>query len=81
MRWQDLILTIAQIVFLIALFPSVFSKDKPALKTSVINSVMSVGVMLVYFSMSLCFAAALIGINAFLWFVLAMQKHKQKKHK
>lgn len=37
MVWQDIVIAVAQIFFVIALIPSITTKDKPALATSAMN--------------------------------------------
>ena len=79
MEWQDIILSIGQIVFIIALLPSVFSKDKPALATSVITGITLMIFAFTYATLSLTNAAISAVIVSLLWFVLAIQKYKQQK--
>lgn len=81
MNWQDLVLTIGQIVLTIALLPSVFSKDKPALKSSLIYGTVLIGFTLTYLSLSLYLTAASTGLISILWFVLAIQKYLASKKK
>jgi hypothetical protein len=75
MHWQDPVLTAAQAVFIVALFPSILSKDKPALATSLMNGAVTAGIALVYISLFLWFAAITAAINSMLWLVLAAQKY------
>jgi uncharacterized protein with PQ loop repeat len=78
MTWQDLVMTIGTIIFIIALLPSVLSKDKPAISTSVLTgSVLGVFVV-VYYSLNLYTAAFTNTISSAMWFVLAFQKIKNK---
>jgi len=72
--WQDFVLTIGSIIFIIALIPSVLSKDKPALFTSIITSSVLIVMAIVYFSLSLYFTAVTTFITGILWGVLAFQK-------
>jgi hypothetical protein len=74
MCWQDLVLTIASLAFLVALVPTVLSGDpKPALTTGVLNAVVSAVIATVYLTLQLWFAAGTTGMNAFLWLVIALQ--------
>ena len=75
MPWQDIVIAIGQWIFLFALFPSILSKDKPALTTSI-----STGIVLMVFTITyvlLSFWAS--AISTFLvsagWFTLAIQKY------
>ena len=78
MHWQDWVLTIAQIVFIAALIPSVLGKDKPAFSTSLINGFVMLVIGIVYVSLVLWFTAFSIFITASLWFTLAIQKYMTK---
>lgn len=79
MHWQDVVLTIGQIIFIVALFPSILSKDKPALQTSILTSVVSFSIAIVYVTLSIKLAAISAGINGLLWLILAVQKYKTKR--
>lgn len=79
MAWQDIVLSIGQWVFLIALIPSILGKDKPALSTSLMTGSLLIVFAFVYASLFLWVG----GVSAFLvglgWFVLAFQKWQQKQ--
>ncbi|MGI8419623.1 MAG: hypothetical protein ACR2LN_03175 [Candidatus Levyibacteriota bacterium] len=79
MHWQDIVLTIGQVIFIIALFPSILSKDKPAFQTSILTSAVSFSISVVYITLNIKFAAISAGINGILWLILAIQKYKQKR--
>lgn len=79
MHWQDIVLTIGQVIFIVALFPSILSKDKPALQTSILTSAVSFSISIVYITLNIKFAAISAGINGILWLILATQKYKQNK--
>ena len=76
MSWQDIVLSVGSFIFVISLFPSVLSKDKPAITTSIINGVVLAIYVFTYFSMGLSITALSCFILAVLWFILAFQKHK-----
>jgi uncharacterized MnhB-related membrane protein len=78
MHWQDVVLTIGQIIFIVALFPSILSKDKPALQTSLLTSAVSLSIAVVYLSLAVPFAAISAAMNGTLWLVLAIQKWRSK---
>ena len=80
MHWQDVILTIGQVIFIIALFPSILSKDKLALQTSVLTSAVALSIAVVYLTLSIPFAAISAALNGALWFVLAVQKWRTRSH-
>ena len=83
MVWQDWILTTGSILFIIALAPSVFSKDKPALTTSLLTGTVLAVFAFVYATLSLWLAALTVAITSLTWFILAYQKYamKDNKHK
>lgn len=74
MHWQDVVLTIGQIIFIAALIPSILSRDKPALQTSILTSAVAFSIAIVYVTLSIPFAAASAALNGALWLVLAVQK-------
>jgi hypothetical protein len=80
MHWQDVVLTIGQVIFIIALFPSILSKDKPALQTSMLTSAVAFSIAVVYLTLSIPFAAVSAALNGTLWFVLAVQKWRTRSH-
>jgi hypothetical protein len=83
MSWQDIVLTIGQICFILALLPSVFGKDKPALATSLMTAGVLVAFCIVNVSLELYFAAITVAFTSLTWFVLAFQvilrRHPQMK--
>jgi hypothetical protein len=74
MHWQDIVLTIGQIIFIIALIPAVKHKHKPPFSTSVLNGIVLFCFVIVYLSLSLWFAAITTAVVGVLWLTLAMQK-------
>jgi ethanolamine transporter EutH len=74
MHWQDPVLTAAQISFTIALFPSIMSRDKPALATSLLNGTVAAVISCIYATLSLWFAAVSAAVNSAFWLLLAVQK-------
>lgn len=74
MHWQDLALTAASLVFIIALIPTVLSDtQKPALSTSILNAAVSTGIAIVYVTLHLWFAATTTGVNGVLWLAIGLQ--------
>jgi len=78
MSWQDIVLSIGTVLFIAALIPSVRSKDKPHLVTSLMNGSILVVFAVTYLSLELFFSFAMTLIVASLWLLLAWQKHSQK---
>jgi hypothetical protein len=78
MHWQEVVLTIGQVIFLIALVPSILSKDKPALQTSILTSTVAFSIAVVYVTLDIRFAAFSAALNGTLWLVLAVQKWRTR---
>ena len=78
MTWQDAVFAIGTLTFSLALIPSIKSKNKPHLYTSVMTAVVLVAFSATYFSLDLIFSCITALINASLWSVLTWQKYSQK---
>lgn len=76
--WQDMVLAIGGFVFAFALVPSIGSKDKPALKTSVITSITLLVFCVCYATLGLWLAFTSTVVTAALWIILAIQKGGEK---
>jgi hypothetical protein len=79
MHWQDWIFSLGQIIFLIALVPTLKGKSKPELLTSIVTSAILVIFALTYFSLGLWFSAASSVAMTIAWAALAKQKYSQTK--
>jgi hypothetical protein len=79
MVWQDVVLTAGSIAFIIALAPSILSKDKPALATSLLTGTVLAIYAIVYVTLSLWLTAITVAFTSLTWFILAYQKHTMKK--
>lgn len=79
MIWQDIVLGGAQLFFAVSLLPSIFSKDKPALATSVMTSFMLYIIGYVNYTLNLKGASVGLFIVASLWGTLAIQKFREKQ--
>ena len=79
MPWQDWIFSFGSGVFIFALFPSVLSKDKPALSTSIPTGGVLFCFALTYVTLELWLSAVVTFINALIWWIIAFQKYKVKK--
>jgi hypothetical protein len=73
MIWQDIILGLGSIVFCLALIPTIFSKNKPSLWTSVPTCMTLFAFVIVYYSLDLYFAVATTFASATLWDIIALQ--------
>jgi hypothetical protein len=65
------------IIFAVALIPSVTSKEKPALSTSLPTGVVLLIFALTYVTLSLWFSAASTAATGILWLTMAAQKYRQ----
>lgn len=75
MIWQDVVLSVGQWIFILALLPSVLGQDKPAFITSLITGSV-LGVFAITFStLALWFSAISTASVSFVWFFLAIQKY------
>ena len=79
-NWQDIVLTLGSIIFLVALVPSIRSKDKPALMTSLMTGLVLFVFATTYITLDLWFSAATTALTGMLWLVLAVQKARAEKH-
>ena len=79
MTWQDIVLSVGSWIFTIALIPSVLSKDKPALSSSLMTATVLTVYVAVYLTLSLWMAAASTALVAAMWYILAVQKVSQNK--
>jgi hypothetical protein len=75
MLWQDIVLSIGSIVFIFALIPTVFSKDKPPLASSIPTGIVLFVFAMVYFSLHLLSTGITNLITSTLWFIIAFQKY------
>jgi len=78
MSWQDILLSIGQFVFAVALLPSVFSKDKPAVSTSLMTGTVLVAFAFTYSTLKLWSAATFAAVVGIIWLILFFQKYFKK---
>lgn len=71
--WQDWVLAFLGWILLAALFPSIFSDDKPALKTSVMTGSALLTMGFIQATLSLWWSALVLLLTAGTWSVLAYQ--------
>lgn len=74
--WQDLVLAASLFGFNVALLPSIFSKHKPALTTSLLTALFQLAGFAVYINLALWYSAAMSFVNFTLWSILSIQKLK-----
>ena len=76
MTWQDIVLSAGSWVFLIALFPSIFGKDKPPKFTSFLTGFILAVYVFVYASLHLWLAMFSTILMSAAWLTLGVQKWK-----
>ena len=76
--WQDIVLTLGNMLFLIALIPSIVSKDKPSHWTSLLTASTLTIFTFTYFMLSLTYATYPVGGTAIAWWILFFQKVRNK---
>ena len=81
MVWQDIVLSVGAWIFFIALIPSIKSKDKPALMTSLPTGTVLAVFALVYATLGLWLSIFSTILTSAAWFTLAVQKYLQKRKK
>lgn len=77
--WQDIVLAISVLAFNIALLPSIRSKQKPRLATSVMTALFLIPEIIVFLSLSLWYSFAMALTNMLLWTALAVQRLTQMR--
>ncbi len=79
--WQDLVLMIGNILFLIALLPSIFSTEKPSKWTSLLTAVTLSVFSVTYFTLGLTFATVTVSATAIAWWTLFFQRARCMTHR
>ena len=79
MIWQDIVASIASIIFVYAMMPQIIygfktRKGLIALQFSIINIIAMMGLVIVYFSLELYFAFILNILLIILWLILVFQR-------
>lgn len=78
--WQDHVLAAVQVVFALALLPTlVHPTHKPPISSSVITTSAMAAVTFTYFSLALWWSAALAAIVTLEWFIIGLQRHQLNK--
>lgn len=79
MQWQEIVLTVGQIVFILALLPSILSKDKPEIWTCIMTGLVALSISVTYVTLNIPFAAVSAFLNFVAWSILAIQKIRQMR--
>ena len=77
MFWQDWVFTIGNWVFILALLPSVWSKSKPALLTSLSTCVVLLTFALAFATMGLFLTALSTVVSSLVWGILFFQQMRR----
>ena len=77
--WQDLIIAVGQCVLVLSLWPMVRAREKPPLTTSVLNVIILAIFAFTLSTLSLWFSTASSVAGSAVWFLLAVQKIRQRK--
>lgn len=72
--WQDISLMLCNLVFLIALIPSLMSRDKPAKLTSLITASALTVYTVTYITLPFPYTTFVVALSAVAWWVLFFQK-------
>ncbi len=81
MTWQDIIIAAGQWIFLLALLPSIFGKDKPALTTSIVTGIVLAVLAFAYATLALWISTISALLVSSAWLTLAVQKYRVNMHK
>lgn len=79
MTWQSVVLALGQILFIVALLPSIFTKDKPEIWTSVMTGLVALSISITYLTLDIKLASVMAFLNFIAWSILAIQRHRQPK--
>lgn len=74
MKWQDAIFAAGEVVFLVGLFPSLLSAEKPAAATSFSTAFMLYLFLFVHASYKLWVTFTFASITATIWLALGAQQ-------
>ena len=79
MVWQDLVLAVGTVLFVVALIPAILHKEKPPATTSFLTGAVLASFVIVYISLSYWFAAIANSATATLWFIIGLQKLRRRR--
>ncbi|MBI2673102.1 hypothetical protein HYX19_02480 [Candidatus Woesearchaeota archaeon] len=79
--WQDIVISIASIIFVYAMIPQIIygfktKKGLISVQFSLLNILAMIGLVVVYVSFGLIFSTVLNIIITLLWFILLIQRLK-----
>jgi hypothetical protein len=79
MSWRDIFLSVGQYIFVLALLPSVFGKNKPAFTSSLLTGSVLGMFAFIYWTLGLWSSVIATSAVAITWFILAWQKYTEEK--
>jgi threonine/homoserine/homoserine lactone efflux protein len=74
MSWQDLVFMSGNIIFFLALIPSIMSENKPSKWTSLSTALVQTVYIATYYSLSLTYATIAGTVSTIAWWILYFQK-------
>lgn len=72
--WQDFVFTAGNVIFIVALIPTILSKEKPPLSTSVPTAAVLIAFAVTYGSLHLWYALTSATVTALAWSIIALQR-------
>ncbi len=78
MVWQDFVFAIGTWIFIIALIPTIRSREKPPLSTSLPTGLVLLVYVFTFATLELWFSMISSSVLAVLWLYLAWQKRRKK---
>lgn len=77
--WQDYVFFVVQLTLALALLPSIYSKEKPHFKTSILMAICLFIITVTNLTLNLWLGAAGTFANVVMWMILAFQKLQKKQ--
>ena len=71
--WQDVVLSVGQLIFAVAMIPAIRAKEKPPLITSSMFGLVLATFAVAFSTLSLWFSAVTVAVVSGLWLVIAYQ--------
>jgi hypothetical protein len=72
--WQDVVITVGQVLLFLALLPSIFSPNKPDKKTSLLTGAILAVFAFTFWTLGLYYGSLTSALVSLAWFVLFAQK-------
>lgn len=76
--WQDIVITVIQLVFVLALIPTVAGKEKPALSTGIVTAAALSVLAATIATLGLWYGAASTAAVGATWWIIAFQSWRRK---